>query len=363
VHPTPSKKLVALLVVACRVILASIATVTPLAAASSEKVAYFFGGRPDGAEPLAGVIFDSSGNLYGTTYLGGTHNSGTVYELMPNNGQWTEKVLHSFLPKYGAQPAAGLIMDGVGNLYGTLSSGGTHQGGSVFELVPNNGEWTFKVLYSFINNGKDGIGPGGGLIFDAAGKLYGATYSGGAHGDGTVFELINNGKWTEKVLHNFHHNGYDGYNPVAGLVLDNAGHLYGTTTLGGVDSSCHGFGGCGTVFEFDTEQRPLEGDAAAQLPRQGDGAFPDAGLILTQLETCMARLAGAAVQTTVTALSLSYPTDGPQYRVYLAEMNKVIDKLRHQAAHRKLRLELPSQPSPRLTASTESTEIEVQIVR
>ena len=334
----PNKKRLAIFVAALSVVLGTLASTTPLCAASSEQVLYAFqGGKQDGSEPLAGVIFDSSGNLYGTTYEGGFYNGGIVFELTPNNGQWTEKVLHTFQPKYGAGPKAGLIMDSAGNLYGTTYDGGAHQYGTVFELTPNNGEWTFKVLHGFIDNGKDGLDPAAGLIFGAAGNLYGTTAGGGAHGGGTVFELIadhgtwtekvlysfcsqnsckdgefpyaglvfdasgnlygttydggthgfgtafelaaNNGKWTEKVLHNFTHNGNDGYNPLASLILDTAGNLYGTTFYGGADSSCNNFTGCGTVFELISNNGKWTEKLLHSFHGRGDGAFPRAGLI------------------------------------------------------------------------------------
>jgi len=145
----------------------------------------------DGFYPYTGLIFDLSGNLYGTTYQGGTHSNGTVFELSPNSdGKWTERVLHSFNGNDGANPAAGLILVTGGNLYGTTQNGGTYSDGTVFELSPGtNGKWTERVLHSFSNNGKDGTNPEGGVIVDSSGNLYGTTRSGGAHGSGTVFEI------------------------------------------------------------------------------------------------------------------------------------------------------------------------------
>jgi uncharacterized repeat protein (TIGR03803 family) len=157
---------------------------------------------------------------------------------------WYEKVLHSFNGGDGANPAAGLIFDAAGNLYGTTTGGGTSGYGTVFELTPmGGGGWTETILYSF-GNGTDGAIPYAGLIFDAAGNLYGTTFGGGPYGGaGTVFELTPTagGGWTETVLHSF--NGGDGANPVAGLIFDAAGNLYGTTTGGGT------YGG-GTAFEL-----------------------------------------------------------------------------------------------------------------
>ena len=204
----------------------------------------------DGADPAAGLIFDAAGNLYGTTYGGGTYDWGTVFELTPAaGGGWTEKVLYSFLGGAdGFFPAADLIFDAAGNLYGTTGYGGAYDNGTVFELTPTGGgDWTEKLLHSFSYNlnGMDGTYPQAGLIFDAAGNLYGTTVGGGNYGGGTVFELTPTagGNWTETVLHNFNRNGTDGADPYAGLIFDGAGNLYGTTSFGDVY-------GDGTVFQL-----------------------------------------------------------------------------------------------------------------
>jgi len=156
----------------------------------------------DGQSPVAGLIRDGSGNLYGTTYGGGIGRAGTVFELMLNatTGKFTEKVLHAFCAKTntncsdGTVPSAGLIRDGSGNLYGTTLGGGPYGGGTVFELVLNatTGKYTETVLHSFCvkTNCADGEYPEAGLFRDGSGNLYGTTAGGGAHGWGTVFELV-----------------------------------------------------------------------------------------------------------------------------------------------------------------------------
>jgi uncharacterized repeat protein (TIGR03803 family) len=207
----------------------------------------------DGIDPGPGLISDGAGNLYGTTSVGGTHNWGTVFELSPAaGGGWTEKVLYSFasVPD-GSWPMSALIFDAAGNLYGTTLSGGTNNGGTVFELSPDGGGgWTEKVLHNFGIGGIDGDEPQAGLIFDAAGNLYGTTGRGGGTFYGTVFELSpdGGGGWTEQVLHSFGA-GTDGAFPYAGLIFDAAGNLYGTTYEGGAFDTCAAEG-CGTVFEL-----------------------------------------------------------------------------------------------------------------
>jgi uncharacterized repeat protein (TIGR03803 family) len=282
----------------------------------TERVLHSFDGHyPNhGYGPQGGVIFDATGNLYGTTTYGGRHgqHSGTVFELTPGvNGNWTARVLHNFYAQ-ASMPNAGLVMDAAGNLYGTASTGGritpacpagcgavfkltpgmngkwtyaeypfdstdgatpngglildaagnlygaTAQGGTagsgvVFKLVPSTDDkWTEIVLHSF--SGNDGSTPYGNLIFDAAGDLYGTTVSGGSFGFGTAFELVPsaNGTWTETVLYDFGevNGGEDGAAPYAGVILDTAGNLYGTTFAGGNESDCSPYGGCGVVFEI-----------------------------------------------------------------------------------------------------------------
>lgn len=206
----------------------------------------------DGASPLSGVILDGAGNLYGTTSFGGASGAGgTVFELTPSNGTWTETVLHSF-PENGNEdgetPNATLIFDSVGDLYGVTQNGGTYGDGTVFELVPGSGSWSEAILHNF--EFKDGVNPSGSLTFDAHGDLYGITAYGGREtcgyeqsGCGVVFRLARKSFWAETTLHKFH--GNDGTTPTGWLVFDKAGHLYGTAISGGPYSS-----GAGTAFEI-----------------------------------------------------------------------------------------------------------------
>src|SRR5664279_2548239 len=187
-------------------------------AAAEDTVLHSFSNNgTDGIVPDGGVIFDAAGNLYGTTAGGGTYSKGTVFELTPTaGGGWTEKVLYSFNGNGtdGYAPYSGLVFDAAGNLYGTTEVGGTFNYGAVFELTPAaGGTWTEQVVYSFANNGTDGTVPKAGVIFDAAGNLYGTTSQGGTYTLGALFELTPaaGGTWTEQVLHSFG-NGTDGAN-------------------------------------------------------------------------------------------------------------------------------------------------------
>jgi uncharacterized repeat protein (TIGR03803 family) len=213
----------------------------------------------DGRDGRSNLIFDSAGNLYGTTDFGGAQDEGTVYELSPSGaGTWTETVLYSFFtyPTDAWFPAGGVVLDSAGNLYGATAEGGPGQGGAVYELTPSGtGSWTEKLLYAFdYRNKTDGTSPIGNLTFDSAGNLYGTTFSGGSttcvSGCGIVFELKPAGTgWIERILHNFVDNGVDGYSPAVGVILDSAENLYGTTPyggkFGGPDDQTNG----GSVFE------------------------------------------------------------------------------------------------------------------
>jgi uncharacterized repeat protein (TIGR03803 family) len=190
----------------------------------TKSVLYTF----NGSEPR-GVIFDRPGNLYGTTLLGGNDNNGTVYKLTPSGAGWAENSLYVFQGgSDGRLPAGGLIFDTSGNLYGTAEGGGLG-GGTVYMLTPSSGTWIFSTIYSFTDNGN----PAADLVMDAAGALYGTTANGGAYGYGSVFKLTpsSGGGWTYTLLHSFM--GPDGSEPLCGLVFDANGNLYGTTYAGG----------------------------------------------------------------------------------------------------------------------------------
>jgi len=227
----------------------------------------FFQKQGDGLQPYAGMIFDSKGNLYGTTSGGGNFGGacggeggcGVVFELSPDGkGSWTETVLYSFSSsdKYGYRPEAPLTFDSAGSLYGTNEYGGTGAG-TVFKLSPGKrGRWTAKVLHSFTPDSEDGYEPTYGVTFDASGDIFGTTQFGGTKGEqgwGTAFKLTRagGGKWSETILHRFDRAKFGGGFVYSGLVLDGQGNLYGSALEGG-KYSCPGSGGfgCGVVFRL-----------------------------------------------------------------------------------------------------------------
>ncbi len=223
----------------------------------TERVIYGFGQKNgDGNDPYGGVIFDAAGNLYGTTISGGSYNEGTVFQLVPGNGGWKENILYSFQGgSGGAQPFGGLIFDQSGNIYGTTIGGGEQNAGTVFELTPSGGGWTFTTIYTFVattacqdQNGRGG--PLASLTMDAAGSLYGTTVCDGSYGLGSAFKLSRSGgTWTYTDLHDFCAAGRstcsDGYFPSGRLALDPAGNIYGTSFFGG-----HRYGAVGVAWEI-----------------------------------------------------------------------------------------------------------------
>jgi len=269
----------------------------------------FQGAFSDGQNPQARLVFDKQGNLYGTTTGGGStvDADGTVFKLTPTKrGEWAETIIHNFncsTANDGCEPYSCLIFDSAGNLYGTTLLGGggdnssycTNGCGTVFKLSKSKkGSWPETLLYTFPHFfNSTGANPYAGLLMDAAGKLYGTTYYGGDPGLGTVFRLTpparhDTGLWTHTVLHNFSSNGTDGFSPYAGLVMDKSRNLYGTTTRGGDASLPYG-----TVFMLTPKSK---GDWTETIlhdfasPRYVDGEGPDTGVI----EDAAGNLYGAA---------------------------------------------------------------------
>jgi uncharacterized repeat protein (TIGR03803 family) len=228
-------------------------------------VLYRFTGAADGAHPMAALLRDSKGNLYGEAYFGGgADNCGTVFKITPT-GQ--ETVLHTFKSSDGCNPLGGLVADSKGNLYGITLAGGASLVGTVFTISPTLRE---TVLHSFQGGPADGEYPEKGLVRDANGNLYGTTAVGGTSFEGTVFEVTPAG--TETILHSFS-GGADGSLPSSTLVIDTLGNLYGTTDNGG-GSGCGT--GCGAVFEIDATGTERLLYSFADSP---DGSHPYAGLL------------------------------------------------------------------------------------
>lgn len=211
-----------------------------------EKVLYAFQGGTDGSNPAGGLVMDASGNLYGTTFGGGSGDEGIAFKLSPTtSGFWTETILASFTGDNGANPNGSLLIDAAGNLYGTAPFGGSSIQGIVFELSPGSGgTWTETILYNFASP-PDVENPFGALAMDASGNLYGtAEAAGAAKFYGGIFELTHasSAPWPETVLYSFT-NGSDGENPFANAVFDGSGNLFATATFGGSN-------GCGALIEL-----------------------------------------------------------------------------------------------------------------
>jgi len=226
-----------------------------------ETVLYSFTGGADGRFPIAGVVRDSAGNLYGTTEFGGASDAGVVYKVDPAG---TQTVLHTFTGGAdGGTPFAGVILDSAGNLYGTTVGGGTAGDGVVYKLDPAGQE---TVLHNF-TGGDDGNTPWGGVVLDSSGNLYGATNMGGTANRGVVFKVDPAGQ--ETVLYTFS-GGDDGGSPQSGLILDACGNLYGTTYNGGNKD-------VGVVYELSAAGRET---VLYSFTDGADGGYPEAGVIL-----------------------------------------------------------------------------------
>jgi uncharacterized repeat protein (TIGR03803 family) len=244
-------------------------------------ILYAFQGGADGSSPSANPLFDSAGNLYGTTNRGGPSNYGTVFKLTHSGGTWAESIIYSFSGPDGVGPE-GLAWDAAGNLYGSAEAGGNNNGGTVYQLVPSGGGWVENTLYKFASldvglpspvtldpagniygstsNGQGTIwelSPSGGqwiysllenfgssqLTVDAVGNLYGITWAGGSHQLGSIFKLTpSNGGWIFTDLYDFQDRD-DGALPTGKLLLDRQGNIYGTASTGGAY-------GWGTVWEL-----------------------------------------------------------------------------------------------------------------
>ena len=258
-------------------------------------------GCPDGNYPTGALVADASGDLFGTTALGGAANWGTIFELIPNGkGGYKFKQLHSFCGKTdctdGSDPIAGLVIDTASNLYGTTKFGGAQSGGTAFELIRSGGVQKFKVLHSFCAQGAacadgsapmyDGLtyrGAASGMPYDGTSPLYGTTLYGGENNagySGAVYELRpGSRKWKEKIIYQFcaETNCADGMEPHNGLVMDASGNLYGVTYGGG------GGNGDGTAFELSVSKGVWSETVLYDFCSQAncaDGANPESPLAI-----------------------------------------------------------------------------------
>lgn len=257
----------------------------------TETIVHNFAAGSDGANPIGPVVIEPNGSIVGATVQGSIANVGTVFELAPSSGGYTEAQVYGFPATDGDNVRGGLVADSAGNLYGVASGGSLNQCpnggyigcGSIFKLTPlANGTWQRTVIHNFTGsqNG-DGAFPYAGLTFDAAGNLYGIT-SDGIVGGGTVFKLspTASGGWSFRTIYNFGSHHLDGYNPWGKLVLDAAGNIYGTTIAGGNGSylNCNY---CGTVFKLaPTASGRYTESVIYNFQGGNDGSFPTAGLIL-----------------------------------------------------------------------------------
>jgi uncharacterized repeat protein (TIGR03803 family) len=242
---------------------------SPASSGWSFSVLHTFTYGTDGGYPEGTMIFDSEGNLYGTASSGGdascpvgVDGCGVVFRFTPTASGWSYDVIHTFTGPDGDIPTGQMAFDASGNLYGLTGVGGDLHGcdgsgcGAVYEMSPRaGGGWTFSVLHAFLASDSGYEGMGGlvpyGLVRDASGNLYGATYYGGKDSNGVVFRLSPSaGRYQETVLH-FFVGGTAGTNPEAGLTLDGAGNLFGTTRFGGNPNGCKQYGnGCGVVYKI-----------------------------------------------------------------------------------------------------------------
>ena len=283
---------------------------TPTMNGYVETILYSFQGDPNGSDPFASLFEDSSGALYGTTFDFGPVVFGNVFKLTPHNGGYIFSIIHSFNGSDGAYPQAALIADAGGALYGTARGGGPGPGsGTVFKLTPHGSAYDFTLLYTF-TGGLDGGTPEAALLADSGGALYGTTEFGGAAGKGTVFKLTPTANgYSESVLHSFA-GGADGHHPVAPLIGDGTGALYGTTQ--GIYNAQR----FGTAFKLTPSGNGYDYSVLHVFEGGSDGGIVDAPLI----EDKMGRLYGTTLAGGTVGLGTVYkltPVAGGYHKVVL----------------------------------------------
>ena len=242
----------------------------------TEQALYAFGDGADGGFPNAGVVVDTSGNVYGAASTGGNTacsiGCGVVYEVSPHGSGWSERVLHGFDGTDGEFPNAPLWVDPAGDFYSTTWHGGASGSGEVFALKHSGNTWSATVLHAF-NGTTEGLGPAGGVVLTPSGRIFGTTYVYNGQTDGTVYELVRAHRaWHDDVLQTFQGSA-NGCNPYAGLIADARGNLYGTTVSGGASGS-------GTVYELAHTKRGYVEHILYSFGGGADGANPGGGVIL-----------------------------------------------------------------------------------
>ena len=244
-------------------------------AASAAKLIYSFAGSGDGEYTDTELVMDSVGNLYGTSVQGGTYGGGTVFQVTPAG---VHTVLYDFTGGAdGGEPYKGVTLDTQGNLYGTAvtGGGGSCEGGCgvAFKLSNSGGVWTQTVIHTF-TGGNDGSGPGSPVAIDKQGNVYGTTPTGGANGMGVVYQLRPGatGGWTLRVIHTFTGGSDGGGGSASRLMIDATGNLYGVCTVGGTN-------GFGTVYKMSSVQGKWQLTTLYAFKDQPDGALPYGGVI------------------------------------------------------------------------------------
>ena len=260
-----------------------------------ETILHTFGGQAnnDGSLPYGALAFYKAG-YYGTTLGGGKYNNGTIYKLVKKGKIYVETVLHSFSCTDGCNPEyVTLVFDKLGNLYGTTFNGGTYGNGTVFKLASDG---TLTTLHSFNAGAGDGYSPVSGVALDKKGNLYGVTPIGGSHAAGTIYEITATGVYS--TLYNFT-GGADGWVPRSALVLDKKGNLYGTTQDGGAGCTW----GCGVLYKFspttgvETVLHTFSGVPDGEYPMYGALVFDKLGNIYGTTEAGGAFPGGSNVGT------------------------------------------------------------------
>jgi uncharacterized repeat protein (TIGR03803 family) len=254
---------------------------------------------PDGSAPSGGLVMDGRGNLYGLAAGGGTYDEGVAFELVPDAGtsNWDELLLYDFEgTKTGFGPSGALMFDATGDLYGTTAGTFNSEAGTVFALIRGSGGWRHRKLWQF--NGTDGASPRYGVIFGKSGDLYGATAGGTCNGEpcGTVFKLTPtlDGRWREEIICGFP-DPASGFYPSSGLIFDKAGNLYGATAQGGA-GAC--YNGCGVVYELTPVANGKWAYSVLHKFIGNGGSLPPSNLVLDQKGNLYGTAYGAVYEIT-----------------------------------------------------------------